>query len=101
MIPSTPIILYHYSGLTEILTEFRRTTPFFPLKDTVEVAQVVETTLEADFRYAPTGIDKHPRRRAEAGVDDIVGKVATCVQFKETAEGTRTHPGDVGQLVQT
>ena len=57
--------------------------------------------METDFRHTTVGIDKHPRRRAKARVENIIGEVATGVQFKETAEGTRTHPSDVGQLIKT
>ena len=83
-----------------ILSEFRRTAFLFLLEDAVEIAEVVEPAMEANFRDAHRRVDQHSRRRSKSHVDNVVGEVSPRVQFEKPAEGAWTHPRNVGQLRQ-
>ena len=80
-----------------VLTKLGWRASLFLLEDTVEIAEVVETTFEGYFRDGPCRVHQHTRGIAQTYVDDILREVAPRVQFKETAESTGTHARYVGQ----
>ena len=74
-----------------ILAELRRSASFFPLKDTVEVAQIVVATEIANVSYALVGIDKHARGITKTDVDDILADRSSRMKLEETAESRLAH----------
>ena len=87
--------------LVVIVAELGGRTSFLALEDAVEIAQVVETATETDFRNAARRVNEHSGGIAQAHVDDVVGEVASGVQLEEPAEGAGAHAGDVGQRGQS
>ena len=84
-----------------ILPEFRRTTSFPFSEDSVEVAQVIKPTTITDFSNRVCAIHKHPTGITQTEVYDILAEITTRMEFKETAEGRRTHAGEISHLCQT
>lgn len=93
--------LNHDACFVIVLAELRRSTTFLAFENTIEVGKVVETALETDLGNASRCIDEHASSITQTNVDDIVGEIATCVEFEETTEGAGTHTGNLSELRQT
>ena len=81
-----------------VFAKFGGTATLALLEDAVEVAEVVEAAAVADLSDGTTTVDQQSAGMPQAEVDDVLTKVAACVEFEEATERRCTHAGNVSQL---
>ena len=86
--------------LPVILTELFRRAGFLLPEYPVEIRQVVESALIADFGYRHGRIHQQPYSISQTDVNDIVRQAFPCAQLEETAESHPCHPHHLGKLVE-
>ena len=72
-----------------ILTEFRRTTTFALLENTIEITEIVEAAIKTDFGYRMRAINKHSTGITQTLINNILTKISTRVEFEETGSSGR------------
>ena len=65
-----------------VLSELRGTTTLALLEDTVEVAEIIETTTETDLGNGVRAVDEHSAGIAQTEVNDILAEIATRVELE-------------------
>ena len=84
-------MLYDDSRLMIVLTELTWRASLLFLEYSVEIAQVIKTTVKPDFTDAFGSIHQHACRIAKTKIDDILGNIPARMKLEESAECTRTH----------
>ena len=82
---------YHNFRLPIVFPELLRRAFFFSFKYPVEIGQVVEPTIIADFGNGPGRIYQQTCGKSQTNVYDIVGKCLASAQPEETTKGNRRH----------
>lgn len=84
-------MLYDDSRLMIVLTELTWRASLLFLEYSIEIAQVIKTTVKPDFTDAFGCIYQHACRIAKTKIDDILGNIPARMKLEESAECTRTH----------
>ena len=85
------LMLYDDSRLMIVLTELTWRASLLFLEYSIEIAQVIKTTVKPDFTDAFGCIHQHACRIAKTKIDDILRNVPAGMKLEETAECTRAH----------
>ena len=80
--------------------EFPRRGPALGLEDAVEIGQVVEAALVADFGNVPRRVHQQPGGVAQLDVDQVVRQRPPRAELEKAAEGRRAHAHHRGQVRQ-
>ena len=94
-------ILYDNSGLMIVLSELTWRAPLLLLEDAVEVAEIVESAIKTYLADALRGIYQHAGSITQTQVDNILRDVSARMELEESAEGTRAHTRQRGEIRQT
>ena len=76
-----------------VFAESSGRTTLLLLEDTVEVADIVETTVVTDVCHTVGGIYQLPGSMAQTYVDDVVGYRLAGLHTEVAAESSRRHTG--------
>ena len=93
---SGTVLSDYHACFAVVFPEFRGTTILTLAEDTVEITEVVETTMVTNLRDRVGTVNEQSAGMTQTQVDDIVAEVTTGVEFEEPAEGRVAHTGDVG-----
>ena len=94
-------ILYDNSSLMMVLSELTWRAPLLLLEDAIEVTKVIETAVEPNLTDAFGCIHQHSGGIAQTEVDNILRDVSARMELEESAEGTRAHTRQRGEIRQT
>ena len=83
--------LNYHMFLVVVLSEFCRRTPFTFLEDTIEIRDIVETTMIANLYNRHSAIGKQSGSMTKTNINDIFRNTLVCTKFEETAECCRCH----------
>lgn len=87
-------------ALVVVVAEGCGRAAFLLLEDTVEIADVVEAALVADFCHVGGGVHQKAGSMTETDVYDVVRHGLACTHTEEAAEGGWRHASNVGERLQ-
>ena len=84
-----------------VFSELTWRAPLLLLEDAIEVTEVIETAVEPNLTDAFGCIHQHSGGIAQAEVNDILRDISARMELEESAEGTRAHTRQRGEIRQT
>ena len=86
--------------LVIILPELRRCTPFTFLENTVEIRDIVKTTMIANLYNCHSTISKQSGSMTKTYINDVFGNTLVGAKFEESTECRGCHRHETGKRLQ-
>ena len=92
--------LHYHMLLVIILSELRRSTPFTFLENTVEIRDIVKTTMITNLYNCHSTVCKQSGCMTKTDINDVFGNTLVGAKFEESTECRGCHRHETGKRLQ-